>query len=72
VNFLMSGESAGLDSITALAAQGYECVHLTFNADSDWLSLTWLSVVENLSAGTAGAGAIARTVLRVDPGALRI
>ena len=70
VNFLMSGEPAVRVAIAALAAKGHKGVHLTFNAHSPWLSLTWLSVHRDDSRD--GAAAIARTVLRVDPRALRI
>ena len=66
----MSGEPAVVKSIAALAERGYESVQLTFNADSDWLSLTWLKVLEGESC--APIGDIAKTVHDVDPGAVRI
>ena len=42
----MSGESEVGASISALAKLGYESTQLTFNDDSPWLSLIWLTVVE--------------------------
>ena len=69
VDFLMSGESEVGASISALAERGYEGVQVTFNADSPWLSLIWLRVVEDAPESVA---AIARTVRRVDPSAVRI
>jgi hypothetical protein len=70
LNFLMSGETAVLASITALAAKGYQGVQVTFNAHSPWPSLIRLTVPAGKSPGAAGF--IAKTVLRVDPGAVRI
>ena len=70
VCFLMSGEPAVLASIKALAAKGYECVQLTFNANSPWPSLIRLRVTGDEFPRTASL--IAKTVLRVDPGAVRI
>ena len=70
VCFLMSGEPAVLASIKALAAKGYEGVQLTFNANSPWPSLIRLRVTGDQFPRTAGL--IAKTVLRVDPGAVRI
>ena len=66
----MSGEPAARHTVTTLAAQGLETVVLTFNADSDWLSLTWLRVLGNDSPETAAA--IARIVCSLDSGAIRI
>ena len=66
----MSGKHQARSTITALAAQGYEGVPLRFNADSDWGSLTWLTVLGDDSPETAGA--IAKTVRRVDPAAMRV
>ena len=65
----MSGESEVGASISALAEQGYQSTQLTFNDDSPWLSLIWLSVVEGAPASVI---AIAKTVRSVDPGAVRI
>ena len=70
LDFLMSGEPAVLASITALAARGFEGVQLTFNAHSPWPSLIRLRVTADQSPGAAGV--IAKTVFRVDPGAVRI
>jgi hypothetical protein len=67
----MSGESAVFVAIAALAAKGHQAVHVTFNAHSPWLSLTWLSAQRDNSPDGAAA-AIARTVRRVDPGAINI
>ncbi len=70
LDFLMSGEPAVAASITALAARGFEGVQLTFNALSPWPSLIRLRVIPDKSPGAAGV--IAKTVFRVDPGAVRI
>ena len=69
-DFLMSGEPAVHKSITALAAKGYEGVQLTFNALSPWPTLIRLTVKDDNSPGAERL--IARTVRRVDPGAVRI
>ena len=67
----MSGPREARESIAALTAKGYQSiVILTFSADNDWLSLTWLRVLEDDSPETAAA--IASTVLRVDSGAVMI
>ena len=65
----MSGEPEIAATIAALAAQGYESHPVKFNSDHDWQTLTWLQVTEELAADAAK---IVKTVLRVDPGALRI
>ena len=65
----MSGEPEIAETIAALAAQGYESHPVKFNSDNDLQVLTWLAVTEELEANAA---AIAKTVQRVDPGALRI
>ena len=70
LDFLMSGEPAVVASITALAARGFESAQLTFNAQSPWPSLIRLRVTADKSPGAVGV--IAKTVLRVDPGAVRI
>lgn len=70
MDFLMSGKTEVRASIAALTEQGYESVQLTFNDDSPWLSLIWLTVTED--AGRGSVGAIAKTVRRLDPGAVRI
>ena len=66
----MSGEKEVQASMTALTRQGYESTQLTFNDDSPWLSLIWLTVVEH--GAPESVGAIAKTVHRVDPMAVRI
>ena len=67
----MSGKTEVRASIAALTEQGYESVQLTFNDDSPWLSLiSWLTVTEDPGRGSVGA--IAKTVRRLDPGAVRI
>ncbi len=66
----MSGETEVRAAIAALAAQGYEGTPVKFNADTSWLSLTWLSVTG--SASDESARSIAKTVRGVDPGAIRI
>jgi hypothetical protein len=70
MDFLMSGEPEVRAAIAALAEQGYESVPVKFNADSDWHSLTWLSVEDGRSSHSASS--ITKTVRRVDPGAIRI
>jgi hypothetical protein len=70
LDFLMSGEPAVVASITALAARGFEGVQQTFNAHSPWPSLHRLRVRAGQSPGAARV--ISKTVLRVDPGAVRI
>ena len=65
----MSGEREVGASISALAERGYEGVQVTFNADSPWLSLIWLRVVEG---APESVGAIAKAVRSVDPRAIRI
>ena len=70
VDFLMSGEPAVLRSIAALAANGFVGVQMTFNAHSLWPSLSWLTVTAAQAPGAVAA--ITRTVLRVEPGAIRI
>lgn len=62
--FLMSGEPEALDTIDALAAQGYESVQVRFSDGA-----TWVSVLEDSPENSV---AIAKAVLRVDPGARRI
>ena len=66
----MSGEPEATETIDALAAQGYEGSQVSFSDGSTWVSVTWLTVLEVDSPEAAGA--IAQTVLRVDPGARRI
>jgi hypothetical protein len=65
----MSGESEVGASISALAKLGYESTQLTFNDDSPWLSLIWLTVVERAPDSVI---AIGKTVRSLDPGAVRI
>jgi len=66
----MSGESAVLKAIKALRAKGFRSFKLTFNARSSWPSITRLTVVENPGHDTGRT--IAKTVLHVEPGAIRI
>ena len=66
----MSGETEVRAAMTALAAEGYPSVPVKFNADISWDSITWLSVTEGRSDESARS--IAKTVSRVDPGAIRI
>ena len=66
----MSSEPGARNAVTVLAARGFETVVLTFNADSDWLTLTWLRVLGNDTPQTAAA--IAKIVLRLDSGAISI
>ena len=61
----MSGEPEALETIDALAAQGYESVQVRFSNGA-----TWVSILENDSPETSIA--IAKAVLRVDPAAQRI
>ena len=61
----MSGEPEALETIDALAAQGYESVQVRFSNGA-----TWVSIEEGDSPETSVA--IAQAVLRVDPGAQRI
>jgi hypothetical protein len=70
VDFLMSGEPEAVETIAALAAQGYEGSQVRFSDGSTWVSVAWLTVLEDDSPETSVA--IAKTVLRVDPGARRI
>ena len=67
----MSGEPEIVETITALAERGYEGVQVTFSDGTGSISsISWLTVLEDDSPEAAGA--IAQTVLRVDPGAKRI
>ena len=66
----MSGEPEVLQTIAALAAQGHEGVQPRLNDDSDWAAAIRLTVVEDPSPDSRDA--IARTVHRVDPGAVMI
>jgi len=66
----MSGEPEATETIAALAAEGYKGSQVSFSDGSTWVSVTWLTVPEVDSPQAAGA--IAQTVLRVDPGARRI
>ena len=66
----MSGDSAVVKAITALRAKGFRSFKRTFNARSPWPSITRLTVVENPGHGTGLT--IAKTVLHVEPGAIRI
>ena len=61
----MSGEPEALETIDALAAQGYESVQVRFSNGA-----TWVSILEDDSPETSVA--IAKAVHRVDPGAQRI
>ena len=63
--FLMSGEPEALETIEALAAQGYESVQVRFSDGA-----TWVSVQEGDSPETSRA--IATAVHCVDPRAQRI
>ena len=66
----MSGLKEIHASITALAAKGFEGIQVTFNADSPWLSLIWLTVTEGDALETVDA--IVNAVHSVDPRAVRI
>jgi hypothetical protein len=67
----MSGEPEATETIAVLAAQGYEASQVTFSDGSTWVSVAWLRVPEEQDDSET-AGAIAKTVLSVDPGARRI
>ena len=66
----MSGEPEIVETITALAERGYKGVQVTFDDGTSISSISWLTVLQDDSPEAAGA--IAQTVLRVDPGAKRI
>ena len=66
----MSGEPEALETIDALAAQGYESVQVRFSDGATWVSVAWPTVREHDSPEISVA--IAKAVLRVDPGARRI
>ena len=66
----MSGEPEVLQTIAALVAQGHEGVQPRLNDDSDWASAIRLTVVADPYPETRDA--IARTVHRIDPGAVMI
>ena len=65
----MSGEAEVRAAMAALAAQGYASVPGEVQHGRQWLSVTWLSDGQDVFDD---AGAIARTVLRVDPGAIKM
>ena len=66
--FLMSGVPEVRTAVTALEAKGYVvAVVLGFDADSDWVSLPWLSV-----QGNDRPDLIVKAVLDIDSGAIRL
>ena len=70
VDFLMSGDTQVREAIATLARMGYDSVRRNFNEDSNWRSLTLLTVRGDGDPETTRA--IVRTVRRIDPGAIRL
>ncbi len=66
----MAGDSAVGKAIKSLRAKGFRTFRRTFNARSPWPSITRLTVVEKPEPDAGRA--ITKTVLDVEPGAIRI